>query len=284
MTKVAKQKPPETASALVPITIEGWSLFQEGESFWIRDLDLAAQAGLAVPRDIRRTIAKCAADLGGVGSGHATDSPIFRTVDDVVPSGDRGASQVVTAYYLNREAALHVIMRLRTPRAVDLQIAVVRVFLRALEGPPMPPALVSKANGKPLTKRQAEVLEYLKAYAEQFGASPSYREIGAHFGWTSTNAVHDHLAGLERKGAIRLRGEGKARGIILPREPPPAPAPPPAPLPSAAPPNEEIAQLRRMVEQLVGAVASAVAAIASSRPRRAQAAEGQHKLPFPTPA
>jgi SOS-response transcriptional repressor LexA len=46
---------------------------------------------------------------------------------------------------------------------------------------------------------------------------PTYREIGAVMGITSTNGVHDHLAALHRKGYIELRHDGKARSIRLVR-------------------------------------------------------------------
>lgn len=140
-------------------------------------------------------------------------------------------------------------------------------------GPRLPPALVSKASGKPLTKKQADVLEYLRAYSKQFGTAPSIREIGAHFGWVSTNAVNDHLDALARKGAIRRRGEGKARGIILPPE---APAPvPPVPAPAN---DARIDRLERLVEQLVGVLA------AQARPaRRWLPAPGQAELFTPKP-
>lgn len=68
-----------------------------------------------------------------------------------------------------------------------------------------------------LTERQSEVLEFIRAYAEENGYSPTVREIAEHFGLRSTNAVADHLRALERKGALE-RDSGAARGIRLPGE------------------------------------------------------------------
>lgn len=266
------------AATLVAVPVDGWTLFRQGEGFLVRDLDLAGQAELGRPRDVRPTIAGAGRDglFPIISPGDPTPEGAYAlAVPEVTPIGS-GAHREVTAYYLNREAALHVVMRLRTAKAVALQVAIVRVFLRAVEGPPMPPALVPKASGKPLTQKQAEIVEYLRAYSKQFGTAPSYREIAAHFGWTSTNAVAEHLAAIERKGAIRLRGEGKARGIVLPPEPQ-APAHP-APTPSAA--VDRIDRLERLVEQLVGAVAMLVA----RRPRGGGNRPPPSSMPLPFPA
>ncbi len=65
-----------------------------------------------------------------------------------------------------------------------------------------------------LTKRQEEVLNYLRASRDKSGVMPSTREIQVHFGFASQTAAVDLLRALERKGALR-RLPGKARGIVL---------------------------------------------------------------------
>lgn len=65
-----------------------------------------------------------------------------------------------------------------------------------------------------LTKRQEEVLEFLRRSRENTGLMPSTREIQVHFGFASQTAAVDVLRALERKGTLR-RLPGKARGIIL---------------------------------------------------------------------
>jgi SOS-response transcriptional repressor LexA len=67
---------------------------------------------------------------------------------------------------------------------------------------------------KDLTERQREVWEFLARYTQENGRPPALREIGAHFGMQSTNAVNDHLIALERKGYI-TRDAMTARGIRL---------------------------------------------------------------------
>lgn len=57
---------------------------------------------------------------------------------------------------------------------------------------------------KPLTTRQFEVLEFVKAYLAAEGFPPTLREICDAFGFASPNSAHDHLRALEKKGAIEL--------------------------------------------------------------------------------
>lgn len=68
---------------------------------------------------------------------------------------------------------------------------------------------------RPLTQRQAEILHFIRAEIRRQGYAPSLREIGARFGINSTNGVTDHLVALERKGAIKLAGKLKSRGITV---------------------------------------------------------------------
>jgi repressor LexA len=56
------------------------------------------------------------------------------------------------------------------------------------------------------------------------GYVPSYREIGAAVGISSTATVHRHLKALEALGLLRL-GEDKRRAIELARETPPVSVP-----------------------------------------------------------
>jgi len=62
----------------------------------------------------------------------------------------------------------------------------------------------------PLTARQREVLEWIKANMAYY--SPTVREIAAAMSIKSPHGVTVHLEALERKGYIRM-ANGKARGI-----------------------------------------------------------------------
>ncbi|GAB4175481.1 MAG: transcriptional repressor LexA [Terrimicrobiaceae bacterium] len=68
-----------------------------------------------------------------------------------------------------------------------------------------------------LTDRQGEILEFIRSRVEGGGGSPSLREIMEHFGFGSPATVSDHLAALEKKGAIR-REPRRARNILLVEE------------------------------------------------------------------
>jgi len=54
-----------------------------------------------------------------------------------------------------------------------------------------------------LTKRQQEILAYLKQHINSFGYAPSFEEIAHHFHLSSLATVHKHLSNLEKKGLIR---------------------------------------------------------------------------------
>ncbi len=62
----------------------------------------------------------------------------------------------------------------------------------------------------PLTDRQREVLEWIKANMHLY--SPTVREIAAALSIKSPNGVAAHLEALQRKGYIR-RANGRARAI-----------------------------------------------------------------------
>lgn len=125
-------------SRLVRFDVDGWPLFRSGILVWIFDLDLAERAELAQPRDIRRTIKSAIEDgllsvFDSEGAAPAAGTPLVRIERTTIEIAN-GGTQEVTEYYLNREAAVLIVMRLRTPKAVALQVAVVQVFFLAIDG------------------------------------------------------------------------------------------------------------------------------------------------------
>ncbi len=56
---------------------------------------------------------------------------------------------------------------------------------------------------KTITKKQGEVLDYIKKYIVNNGFPPSVREIGSALGLSSPATVHAHLKKLEEAGCIR---------------------------------------------------------------------------------
>lgn len=67
----------------------------------------------------------------------------------------------------------------------------------------------------PLTKKQSEVLTFIREYLADHGYAPSYREIGDHFGLSSPATVHTHVQTLVEKGEIKVGEDGEARSIEL---------------------------------------------------------------------
>lgn len=68
-----------------------------------------------------------------------------------------------------------------------------------------------------LTRRQAQILDFIEDAIEDNGYPPTLAEIAGHFGFRSHNAAVDHLKALARKGALELT-EGVSRGIRLTAE------------------------------------------------------------------
>lgn len=70
---------------------------------------------------------------------------------------------------------------------------------------------------KGLTERQDEVLKFIRKSVTERGHPPTLREIGAHMGLRSTNAVNDLLRALERKGYLvreEIKPSAKQHGAL----------------------------------------------------------------------
>lgn len=65
-----------------------------------------------------------------------------------------------------------------------------------------------------LTKRQSEILNFLKIWIEDNGYPPTRAEIAKELGFKSPNAAEDHLKALARKGAIEMI-PGASRGLKI---------------------------------------------------------------------
>ena len=65
-----------------------------------------------------------------------------------------------------------------------------------------------------LTARQKEILDFIEAFVERNGYSPSMEEIAEQFDIASVNAVFKHLAALEKRGFIH-RASNHARSIQI---------------------------------------------------------------------
>ncbi len=63
-----------------------------------------------------------------------------------------------------------------------------------------------------LTKRQKELLDFIRSYRSEHGISPTQREIREFFGLSSFGTIQKHLKRLEEKGAL-AREWNRSRGI-----------------------------------------------------------------------
>lgn len=73
---------------------------------------------------------------------------------------------------------------------------------------------------RPLTARQAHVLDVIRTYVRKHGYPPTIRELGVLLGIRTTNGVNDVLKALEVKGALR-RKKARSRTLVLAEKPPP---------------------------------------------------------------
>lgn len=65
-----------------------------------------------------------------------------------------------------------------------------------------------------LTKRQDEILQFIKKHIVNNGYPPTVREIGSSLGLSSPATIHSHLSNLEEKGYIK-KDTNKNRALEL---------------------------------------------------------------------
>lgn len=79
--------------------------------------------------------------------------------------------------------------------------------------------MVNESRTKiPLTESQSLLLEFIKAYSQENGFPPSYREIQKHFGYKAVGTVQDHVRALIQKGALQKsygQNPKRARALVL---------------------------------------------------------------------
>jgi repressor LexA len=65
-----------------------------------------------------------------------------------------------------------------------------------------------------LTRRQREILDFIRSFSQRHGVPPTVREIGERFRFTP-RAAFDHLRALEKKGQLRRRlTTGRASRVL----------------------------------------------------------------------
>ena len=72
-----------------------------------------------------------------------------------------------------------------------------------------------------LTKRQKQILDFIKNYIKDCGYSPTFEEIKKHFKLKSVATIHEHIETLVEKKFL-MKDNNSARGIELPKKQPDA--------------------------------------------------------------
>lgn len=68
-----------------------------------------------------------------------------------------------------------------------------------------------------LTRRQSEILNFIRDYSASRGYAPTLEEIGGHFGLSSVATVHKHVANLVAKGYLKRGRKNASRDLsVLP--------------------------------------------------------------------
>ncbi len=70
------------------------------------------------------------------------------------------------------------------------------------------------ATSVPLTRRQRDILDFLRAYTEEHDLSPTLEEIAQHFRVNKVT-IFGHVAELERKGVLTRAARGISRGLRI---------------------------------------------------------------------
>ncbi len=66
-----------------------------------------------------------------------------------------------------------------------------------------------------LTKKQAEILEFIRDHIEEQGYAPTYREIAEAFELSSPATVHQHVQMLIEKAYLKAGDDGEARSLTI---------------------------------------------------------------------
>lgn len=150
------------------IVLDGWTLRVDHGEPRVRDLDLGERAGLGRHRDVRKAIRSAIEDGavahipagaresagGALGErGPENTAKVWSEREPVAGSVD--GAQTTEVFYLNEEAALIVLTRLRTKVAVQVTRALVSVFVKvrrgevALAAAPKAPPVIEIADAEP---------------------------------------------------------------------------------------------------------------------------------------
>ncbi len=66
-----------------------------------------------------------------------------------------------------------------------------------------------------LTRRQSEILDFIRAYCKENGYAPTLQEIGGQFGLSSVATVHKHVGQLVSKGYLSRERPNASRDLAV---------------------------------------------------------------------
>ena len=66
-----------------------------------------------------------------------------------------------------------------------------------------------------LTKKQTEILSFVREHLNTHGYARSYREIAEEFDLSSPATVHQHVQALIEKGQLKASEDGEARSLEI---------------------------------------------------------------------
>ena len=64
------------------------------------------------------------------------------------------------------------------------------------------------------TKRQSEIIRFIREHRNQYSAPPSIAEIGRRFG-ISRQGAHKHIKQMEKKELVKLENDNKQRDLVV---------------------------------------------------------------------
>lgn len=67
---------------------------------------------------------------------------------------------------------------------------------------------------KPMTEKQAHLLDFIVSFLLEHGYQPSARDMCRAFGWNSTQTVCGQLQAIERRGFIEM-SDGDSRAVRI---------------------------------------------------------------------
>lgn len=194
-----------------PERINGWAVVREDDVALVRDIEIAERAGLVEPRKIRRVIEANRAELEAFG-------PLrVRRARNDVSAGFGVRIAEVEEFWLTEDQAYAVAIHLRTPKASELRVALVKLYGAFRRGE----IVVEAAPAPQLPQNYIEALEHLlvtarekEALALQVEAMRPAHDFGLLVGSTTNALPMNEVAKIFGLGPYKFFDKLRELGII----------------------------------------------------------------------